>query len=67
MLFYLSFFIFLIDTFNEQTDNKETGTAYQTMQIVKEILNLVHYHFNFTLEHQHLDYKRFIIYLQHFA
>ena len=53
--------------FNARTDSENMSETYRTTQIIKDILNLVGYHFNCCLDENSLDYARFIAHLQYFA
>ena len=53
--------------FNAGMDNSNMSDTYRTMQIVKDILNIVGYHFNRVLDVNDLNYSRFVIHLQYFA
>ncbi len=53
--------------FNARTDTDNMADTYRTTQIIKDILNLVSYHFHLTLDEDSDEYLRFITHLQHFA
>ncbi|WP_373777133.1 BglG family transcription antiterminator LicT [Glaesserella sp.] len=53
--------------FNARTDSDNMEDTYRTTQIIKDILNLVGYHFNLKLDENSYDYARFVTHLQHFA
>lgn len=53
--------------FNARIDLDNMADTYRTTQIIKDILNLVGYHFNLVLDETSLDYARFVTHLQHFA
>ncbi|WP_386698294.1 BglG family transcription antiterminator LicT [Lonepinella sp. MS14436] len=52
--------------FNARTDS-EMPETYRTMQIIKDILAIVGYHFNLVLDPNDFDCGRFITHLQHFS
>ncbi len=53
--------------FNARTDGSTMNDTYRATQIIKDILNMVGYHFNLKLDEQSYDYARFLTHLQHFA
>ncbi|AHG80526.1 Transcriptional antiterminator, BglG [Mannheimia varigena USDA-ARS-USMARC-1388] len=53
--------------FNARTDGSTMTDTYRATQVIKDILNIVGYHFNLKLNEQSYDYARFLTHLQHFA
>lgn len=53
--------------FNARTDDSTMQDTYKATQIIKDILNLVSYHFNIVLDENNYDYLRFLTHLQYFA
>ncbi|QLB15635.1 transcription antiterminator BglG [Mannheimia granulomatis] len=53
--------------FNARTDGSTMNDTYRATRMIKDILNMVAYHFNLKLDEQSYDYARFLTHLQHFA
>ncbi|ABR74340.1 transcription antiterminator BglG [Actinobacillus succinogenes] len=53
--------------FNARTDGSTMADTYKATQMIKDILNMVGYHFNLVLDENSYDYARFLTHLQHFA
>ncbi|TDQ59852.1 BglG family transcriptional antiterminator [Mesocricetibacter intestinalis] len=53
--------------FNARTDSNTMKDTYRTTRIIKDILNLISYHFKLKLDESSHDYARFITHLQYFS
>lgn len=49
----------------QYTDDMSTSTFITT--VIKDVLNIVSYHFDVTLDHESLNYSRFVTHLQYFS